>query len=82
VRLPGPGEVDHDRLVIPAGPWLADQWLVEDRPGTVPRAVSGNCNVAGCAIAGRSALRGEREEDAALPVSWRRWTAVTQRARR
>jgi hypothetical protein len=30
----------------------------------------------------RSALRGEREEDAALPVSWRRWTPVIQRARR
>ena|SRR5436309_11559640 len=29
-----------------------------------------------------SALRGEREEDAALPVSWRRWTPVIQRARR
>jgi len=24
----------------------------------------------------RSALRGEPEEDAALPVSWRRWTPV------
>jgi integrase len=54
VRLPGPGEVDHDRLVIPAGPWLADRWLVEDRPGTVPRAVSGSCNVAGCVIAAYS----------------------------
>jgi hypothetical protein len=30
----------------------------------------------------RSALRGEREEDAALPVRWRRWTPVFQRARR
>jgi hypothetical protein len=30
----------------------------------------------------RSALRGEREEDAALPVSWRRWTPVIQPARR
>jgi hypothetical protein len=30
----------------------------------------------------RSALRGECEEDAALPVSWRRWTPVVQRARR
>jgi hypothetical protein len=37
-----------------AGPWLADQWLVEDRPGTVPRAVAGSCNVAGCVIAAYS----------------------------
>jgi hypothetical protein len=27
-------------------------------------------------------LHGERKEDAAPPVSWRRWTAVIQRARR
>ncbi len=30
----------------------------------------------------RSALRGKRDEDGALPVSWRRWTPVFQRARR
>ncbi|PSK61698.1 hypothetical protein B0E53_06397 [Micromonospora sp. MH33] len=27
-------------------------------------------------------LHGERKEDAGLPVSWRRWTPVIQRARR
>lgn len=47
-RLADPHEVDHARLVIPPGPWLADQWLVEDRPGTVRRTVSGDCDVAGC----------------------------------
>jgi hypothetical protein len=33
-------------------------------------------------LAFEGSLRGEREEDAALPVSWRRWTPVIQRARR
>jgi integrase len=89
VRLPGPGEVDHDRLVIPAGPWLADQWLVEDRPGTVPRAVSGSCNVAGCAIAAYSRPTAEPGQvcyahywqwlRAGKPAEFGRWLAFEAR---
>jgi len=53
-RLPQPHEVDHSRLVIAPGPWLADQWLVEDQPGRNPRTLTGICDVADCVTAAYS----------------------------
>ena len=69
--LPGTAMIDFAFCIV--GP--TDEYTNARQASTRP-------SPSGAGYGRRSALRGEREEDAALPVSWRRWTPVIQRARR